>query len=171
MQHKLVSSIRPTRYASHDSCSAIMAVSLNRKLVPVLVCDRSVTISLTSRWKGAFRMSRLDEFWYFRISRKAFLLGRYLLFCFGGGGCLAATFIAIATFCPVGYGMTSIGGLLRTVCLVLAMIAFLHNTYIFLLFVVGACPIFIMRGVVKIVEFKTRHVKATHTPVRYQHHA
>lgn len=71
--HKLVSSKRPTRYASLASWSARTAVDWNRKSVL-----KSCAISRTRRWKGALRMSKSVLFWYLRISRSATVPGRYL---------------------------------------------------------------------------------------------
>ncbi|KAJ1452428.1 hypothetical protein M885DRAFT_526985 [Pelagophyceae sp. CCMP2097] len=71
MAHKLVSSKRPTRYASEASCRARMAVDWKRRSVL-----KSCAISRTSRWKGSLRMRSSVDFWYLRISRRATVPGR-----------------------------------------------------------------------------------------------
>ena len=71
--HKLVSSNKPTKYASDASCNAKTAEDWNRKSVL-----KSCAISLTKRWNGNFRMSNSVDFWYFRISLNATVPGRYL---------------------------------------------------------------------------------------------
>jgi hypothetical protein len=73
MAQRLVSSKRPTRYASAASCSAATAEDWNRRSVL-----KSCAISRTSRWKGSFRMSSSVLFWYLRISRRATVPGRNL---------------------------------------------------------------------------------------------
>ena len=72
MAHKLVSSKRPTKYASEASWRAATAVLWNRKSVL-----KSWAISRTKRWNGSFRMSNSVDFWYLRISRRATVPGRY----------------------------------------------------------------------------------------------
>jgi len=71
--HKLVSSNKPTKYASDASCNAKTAEDWNRKSVL-----KSCAISLTNRWNGNFRMSNSVDFWYLRISLNATVPGRYL---------------------------------------------------------------------------------------------
>ena len=71
--HKLVSSNKPTKYASDASCKAKTAEDWNRKSVL-----KSWAISLTKRWNGNFRMSNSVDFWYLRISLNATVPGRYL---------------------------------------------------------------------------------------------
>merc|ERR1712020_793873 len=71
--HKLVSSIKPTKYASDASCNAPIAADWNLKSVL-----KSWAISRTNRWKGNLRMSNSVDFWYRRISLKATVPGRYL---------------------------------------------------------------------------------------------
>ena len=71
--HKLVSSNKPTKYASDASCNAKTAEDWNRKSVL-----KSWAISLTKRWNGNFRMSNSVDFWYLRISLNATVPGRYL---------------------------------------------------------------------------------------------
>lgn len=58
MAHRLVSSNRPTRYASLASCSAITAELWKRRSVL-----KSWAISRTSRWNGSLRMSSSVDFW------------------------------------------------------------------------------------------------------------
>ena len=69
--HKLVSSKRPTRYASDASWSARTAEDWNRKSVL-----KSCAISRTRRWNGSLRIKSSVDFWYLRISRKATVPGR-----------------------------------------------------------------------------------------------
>ncbi|KAK8448795.1 hypothetical protein SEVIR_7G103250v4 [Setaria viridis] len=73
MAHRLVSSNRPTRYASAASCSAATAEDWNRRSVL-----KSCAISRTSRWNGSFRIRSSVLFWYLRISRSATVPGRNL---------------------------------------------------------------------------------------------
>lgn len=60
---RLVSSKRPTRYASAASCSARTAWLWNLRSVL-----KSCAISLTSLWNGSFLIKSSVLFWYFRIS-------------------------------------------------------------------------------------------------------
>ena len=53
MAHKLVSSNKPTKYASDASCSAKTAEDWNRKSVL-----KSCAISRTRRWNGSLRISK-----------------------------------------------------------------------------------------------------------------
>ena len=63
--HKLVSSNKPTRYASDASCSASTAVDWNRRSVL-----KSCAISRTRRWNGSLRINSSVDFWYFlRVHR------------------------------------------------------------------------------------------------------
>ncbi|CAL6376959.1 unnamed protein product [Bathycoccus prasinos] len=71
--HKLVSSNKPTKYASDASCNAKTAEDWNRKSVL-----KSWAISLTNLWNGNFLMSNSVDFWYLRISLNATVPGRYL---------------------------------------------------------------------------------------------
>ena len=71
--HKLVSSNKPTKYASDASCKAKTAEDWNRKSVL-----KSWAISLTNLWNGNFLMSNSVDFWYLRISLNATVPGRYL---------------------------------------------------------------------------------------------
>uniref|UniRef100_A0A8R7QW86 Uncharacterized protein n=1 Tax=Triticum urartu TaxID=4572 RepID=A0A8R7QW86_TRIUA len=71
MAQRLVSSNRPTRYASVASCSADTAELWKRRSVL-----KSSAISRTRRWKGSLRMSSSVLFWYLRISRSATVPGR-----------------------------------------------------------------------------------------------
>jgi hypothetical protein len=95
MAHKLVSSNRPTKYASAASwtptnrntssttrvrdednasghtCNANTAVDWKRKSVL-----NSCANSRTKRWKGSLRINNSVDFWYLRISRKATVPGR-----------------------------------------------------------------------------------------------
>jgi hypothetical protein len=73
MAAKLVSSNRPTRYASAASWRASTALDWNLRSVL-----KSWAISRTSLWKGSLRMSSSVDFWYFLISRRATVPGRYL---------------------------------------------------------------------------------------------
>jgi len=59
MAHKLVSSKRPTRYASDASWSASTAVDWKRKSVL-----KSCAISRTRRWNGSLRIKSSVDFWY-----------------------------------------------------------------------------------------------------------
>jgi hypothetical protein len=69
--HSLLSSKRQTRYASEASWRARTAVLCIHK------SDlKSVAISLTRRWKGAFLIKRSVFFWYLRISRMATVPGQ-----------------------------------------------------------------------------------------------
>jgi len=73
--HRFTSSNRVTKHSSETHWSACIASEVNR------MSDLySWASSLTSRWKGSFRNSRLVDFWYFRISRRATVPGRYLRF-------------------------------------------------------------------------------------------
>merc|ERR1719486_1677760 len=69
---RLVSSKRPTRYASDASCRATTAELWKRRSVL-----KSCAISRTRRWNGSLRMSSSVDFWYLRISRRATVPGRY----------------------------------------------------------------------------------------------
>ena len=72
MAHKLVSSNRPTRYASADSWRAKTADPWKRR------SDlKSWAISRTNRWNGSLRIRRSVDFWYRRISRSATVPGLY----------------------------------------------------------------------------------------------
>jgi hypothetical protein len=73
MAHRLVSSKRPTRYASAASCRARTAEPWKRRSVL-----NSWAISRTKRWNGSFRMRSSVDFWYRLISRRATVPGRYL---------------------------------------------------------------------------------------------
>jgi len=71
--HKLVSSKRPTKYASLASWRAATAELWNLKSVL-----KSWAISRTKRWKGSLRIKSSVDFWYLLISRRATVPGRYL---------------------------------------------------------------------------------------------
>ena len=71
MAHRLVSSKRPTMYASQASWMANTAWLWNLRSLLY-----SVAISLTSLWKGSLRMRSSVDFWNFRISRRATVPGR-----------------------------------------------------------------------------------------------
>merc|ERR1739842_258917 len=73
MAPRLVSSNRPTRKASEASWRAMTAEDWKRRSVL-----KSWAISLTRRWKGSLRMRSSVDFWYFLISRRATVPGRYL---------------------------------------------------------------------------------------------
>jgi len=62
--HKLVSSNRPTKYASLDSWRAMTAELWNRRSVL-----KSWAISRTNLWNGSFLMSSSVDFWYSTSSR------------------------------------------------------------------------------------------------------
>ena len=66
MAARLVSSNRPTRYASDASWRARTALDWKRRSVL-----KSCAISRTRRWKGSFRIRSSVDFWYFRISLQA----------------------------------------------------------------------------------------------------
>ena len=82
MAHKLVSSNRPTRYASAASCSAKIAplAKFNRPL-------KSWAISRTSLWKGNLLIKSSVNFWNRRISRRATVPGLYRCGFLGAAGC------------------------------------------------------------------------------------
>ena len=71
--HKLVSSKRPTRYASDASWSARTAEDWNRKSVL-----KSCAISRTRRWNGELADQEFRGLLVRRISRSATVPGRYL---------------------------------------------------------------------------------------------
>ena len=52
--------------SSEASCSAVQANKVKRRLR-----EKSWPISRTTRWKGALRIRRSADLWYFRISRSA----------------------------------------------------------------------------------------------------
>ena len=66
MAARLVSSNRPTRYASAASCSASTAEDWKRRSVL-----KSWAISLTRRWKGSLRISSSVDFWYLGERQRA----------------------------------------------------------------------------------------------------
>ena len=68
--HRLVSSKRPTRYASEASCRATTADDWKRRSVL-----KSWAISRTRRWNGSLRIRSSVDFWYLRISRRATVPG------------------------------------------------------------------------------------------------
>ena len=70
MAQRLESSKSPTRYASADSCRALIAACWNRRSVL-----KSCAISLTSLWKGNLLMSSAVRFWKWRISFSAAVPG------------------------------------------------------------------------------------------------
>merc|ERR1719383_1637205 len=70
---RLVSSNRPTRYASLASWRAPIAALWNLRSVL-----KSWAISLTRRWKGSLRIRSSVDFWYLLISRRATVPGLYL---------------------------------------------------------------------------------------------
>ena len=82
MAHKLVSSNRPTRYASAASCSAKIAplAKFNHPL-------RSWAIFHTSLWKGSLLIKSSVDFWNRRISRRATVPGLYRCGFLGAAGC------------------------------------------------------------------------------------
>lgn len=75
--HRLVSSIRMTRYISAASCKAWRAVDWN--LTSGMDAPHiSKATSLTSRAKGSLGISMFVDFWYFLISMRALVPGLYL---------------------------------------------------------------------------------------------
>ena len=82
MAHKLVSSNRPTRYASAASCSTKIA-PLAKFNLPL----KSWAISRTSRWKGSLLIKSSVDFWNRRISRRATVPGLYRCGFLGAAGC------------------------------------------------------------------------------------
>ncbi|KAK2970984.1 hypothetical protein RJ640_029538 [Escallonia rubra] len=104
MAHRLVSSKRPTRYASAASCSAATAELWNRRSVL-----KSWAISLTSLWKGSFLIRSSVLFWYFRISLSATVPGLNLCGFFTppvAGADFLAAFVAscfLGAFPPVDF--------------------------------------------------------------------
>lgn len=59
----------------HRTCSPCIAtVVMRMSFLPLVSCR----ISLASRWNGSLRISSSVVFWYFLISRKATVPGRYL---------------------------------------------------------------------------------------------
>ena len=101
---RLVSSKRPTRYASEASCSAPTAVDWKRisGLIPL-------AISLTRREKGSFRMSNSVDFWKRRISLRATVPGRKR--------CAARIFPLTGIVFPVDLEAGTIRTVLATTCL------------------------------------------------------
>merc|ERR1719234_4253 len=73
MAQRLVSSNRPTKYASLASCRAITAELWNLRSVL-----KSCAISLTRRWNGSLRINSSVDFWYLLISLRATVPGLYL---------------------------------------------------------------------------------------------
>ena len=119
--HKLVSSNKPTRYASDASCKAAIALDWNLK------SDlKSCAISRTRRWKGSFLNSSSVDFWYLLISCKATVPGRYRC------GFLTLP-VAGALFLAALVAKAFLGALppvdLRAVCFVLAITYW--NTFFF----------------------------------------
>ena len=113
---RLVSSKRPTRYASEASCRAITAEDWNLKSVL-----KSWAISRTSLWKGNLRIRSSVDFWYRLISLRATVPGLYLWGFFTppvAGADLRAALVASClrgAFPPVDF---------LAVCLVRAMVVF-----------------------------------------------
>merc|ERR1712151_1484693 len=113
MAHKLVSSKRPTRYASDASWSARTAEDWNRKSVL-----KSCAISRTRRWNGSLRIKSSVDFWYLRISRRATVPGRYLCGFLTPPAVGADFLAALVANCFLG-ALPPVD--LRAVCLVRAM--------------------------------------------------
>merc|ERR1719454_667290 len=113
MAQRLVSSKRPTRYASLASWRAITAELWNLRSVL-----KSWAISRTRRWNGNLRMSSSVDFWYLLISRRATVPGLYRWGFFtppvAGADFLAALVAScfLGAFPPVDF---------RAVCLVRAI--------------------------------------------------
>ena len=114
MAHKLVSSKRPTKYASEASCKAKIAVDWKRKSVL-----KSWAISRTKRWNGSLRIKSSVDFWYLRISRKATVPGRYLCGFLTPPAAGADLRAALVANCLRG-ALPPVD--LRAVCFVLAMV-------------------------------------------------
>ena len=87
MAHKLVSSNKPTRYASAASCSARIA-PLAKFSLPFM----SWAISRTSLWKGSLLINSSVDFWNRRISRRATVPGLYLCGFLGAAVCTMPLF-------------------------------------------------------------------------------
>merc|ERR1719397_2169203 len=113
MAQRLVSSNRPTRYASLASCRAITAELWNLRSVL-----KSWAISRTRRWKGSLRISNSVDFWYLLISLRATVPGLWRW------GFLTPP-VAGADFLAALVASCFLGALppvdLRAVCLVLAI--------------------------------------------------
>ena len=73
MAHRLASSNSLTRYASAASWRHSIAADWNRRSVL-----KSWAISLTSLWKGSFRMSSAVVFWKWQMSCRAAVPALYL---------------------------------------------------------------------------------------------
>ena len=108
--HKLVSSNKPTKYASDASCKAKTAEDWNRKSVL-----KSWAISLTKRWNG-----------YFRISLNATVPGRYLCGFLTPPVAGADLRAALVASCFLG-ALPPVD--LRAVCLVRAIVRFLTLSF------------------------------------------
>ena len=115
MAHKFVSSNSETKYDSAASCSAITALCWNLNYVL-----NSWAISLTSLWKGSFRMRRSVDFWYFLISLRATVPGLNLcgfLTPVVTGAVFLAIFCAISCFLGTFWAVDFLA-----VCFVLAIL-------------------------------------------------
>ena len=85
--HKLVSSKRPTRYASAASCSARIA-PLAKLSLPL----KSWAISHTNLWNGSLLISSSIDFWNRQISRRATVPSLYRCGFLGAADCPAPLF-------------------------------------------------------------------------------
>ena len=87
MAHKLVSSNKPTRYASATSCSARIA-PLAKFNLPL----KSWAISHTSLCKGSLLINSSVDFWNRQISRRATVPGLYQCGFLGAADCTTPLF-------------------------------------------------------------------------------
>ena len=117
--HKLVSSNRPTRYASEASCNARIAVLWKRKSVL-----KSWAISRTRRWKGNLRINKSVLFGicgfrevqqYLGDNGEASLHRRRLVPIYGLPWLQVCKFNKLCVSCV--YDLVTISGLVHTYCL------------------------------------------------------
>ena len=73
MAQRLVSSNRPTKYASITSCNAMIVPLWKQSSVL-----KSWATSLTSHWNGSFHINNSVDFWYRHILQRATVPGLYL---------------------------------------------------------------------------------------------
>ena len=102
---RLLSSNMLIRYASLASCKAMTTIPWN--LIPIMNCW---PIFWTSLMNGSFLISSSVLFWYFHISCKASVPGRYLLLCFSSVFFSIFSFIwagVLALFFPLLCGVGS----------------------------------------------------------------
>ena len=101
IEHRLVSSNNPTKYASEASWSTAMARDWNLTLPHrgEVITLWSPEISRTSHWKGSFLIKSSVDFWYLQISFKATVPGRNLWSLFTAfGAFIPFFFAALAAF-------------------------------------------------------------------------